>query len=94
MRQNAWRSLQGTDNSTADYGRMRYRDRVSQIALLLEPATDSGDHLQDGFASVRSGSWVSQPRGHMLGLVQLDFAKIGAAPLSVIAVAQIQRDGC
>ena len=80
------------DNRAANHSGMRHRNGVVENALCLQPAGDSGDQLQDGFATMWSGAGVSQPRDHFLGVALLYFRESVTAPGSVIAVPQLDRD--
>ena len=80
------------NNRAANHSRMRHRNRVVGNPLLLQPGGDSGDQLQNGLATMWSGTWVSQPRDDFLRVALLNFGECAAAPNSVIAIAQLDRD--
>lgn len=72
---------------------MRYRKRMSSLALLIEPTSHARHQILDRFAFMRSSRRIGQPRHHVVRFMQLHITKFKPGPAAIVTVAQSSRRG-
>jgi len=87
------RCVKRIDHSRANDRGMRHCNRVTGIALSIEPSSNAAYQIHNRLPAMRSGSSIGQPRSHMLRLPHLHLGEFNPVPSSVIAVAQLSRYG-